>query len=435
MDSNAKATETCAQLQPKTSNSSGAHGIAGLSQHRHDAATRRNSIHDQHAKQGFIGQTFHKGILPIDASVAMSDWAEQSAFLRWTDPKTTAVVRNTLLEARPTGEFTSGIGLFAVREIPRGTRMIEEAPMIVLPNTQSIDDELDAFCSAFQQLTEAERSNFDQLYCGYSVDKTSELLNAVRRWRSYNLTHDTDGSWLDDTRHTEVLHIIYDRFCRFRTNFVYLGAVNASGKGLFALFSRINHSCVPNAYWTFNAAIERLTVHATRHIRVGEQITISYIKDPIAPKIVRALRLRPGNFSCNCTACTDPAMEARIRRIQELKRRLASYDAKYKAREKVYKAREKALAKSSVSILPKKDALPSAMELVALLEKQGIAGMELASAQRIGALQAAKNYAALEDLTKRSAVGLDRLQGDGDDKTDAESSGREVQSVEETAEA
>ncbi|KAM3550899.1 hypothetical protein ARSEF4850_008126 [Beauveria asiatica] len=366
----------------------------------------------------------------------MSHPTEQSAFLRWTDPKTTAVVRNTLLEARPTEEFTCGIGLFAVREIPRGTRMIEEAPMIVLPNTQSIDDELDAFCSAFQQLTEAERSNFDQLYCGYSVDKTSELLNAVRRWRSYNLTHDTDGSWLDDTRHTEVSHIIYDRFYRFLTNFVYLGVANASGKGLFALFSRINHSCVPNAYWTFNAAIERLTVHATRHIRVGEQITISYIKDTIAPKIVRALRLRPGNFSCNCTACTDPAMEASIRRMQELKRRLASYDAKYKAR-------EKALAKSSVSILPKKDALPSAMELVALLEKQGIAGMELASAyrhcaifsRRIGAWQAAKNYAALEDLTKRFAVGLDRLQGDGDDKTDAESSGREVQSVEATAEA
>ncbi|KAM3429929.1 hypothetical protein MY4824_007987 [Beauveria thailandica] len=221
---------------------------------------------------------------------------EQSAFLRWTDPKTTAIVRNTLLEARPTEGFTSGIGLFAVREIPRGTRMIEEAPMIVLPNTQSIDDELDAFCSAFQQLTEAERSNFDQLYCGYSVDKTSELLNAVRRWRSNNLTHDTDGSWLDDTRHTEVLRIIYDRFYRFRTNFVYLGDVNASGKGLFALFSRINHSCVPNAYWTFNAAIERLTVHATRHIRVGEQITISYIKDTIAPKITRPWRLGFGVY-------------------------------------------------------------------------------------------------------------------------------------------
>ncbi|KAM3499719.1 hypothetical protein MY10362_007052 [Beauveria mimosiformis] len=345
---------------------------------------------------------------------------EQSAFLRWTDPNTTAVVRNNLVEARPAGNLISGLGLFAVREIPRGTRIIEEAPMMVLPDTQNIDDELDAFCSAFQQLTGAERSIFDQLHCDYSRDIISKLLNAVRRWRRRNLTSDTDGSLLERSRCTKVSHIIYDRFYMFLSNCVYLGAERVSGKGLFALFSRINHSCVPNTYWTFNAAIERLTVHAISHIRVGEQITISYIKDSIAPKRVRTFKLERWNFSCSCTACTDPAMEARIERIRELKRLLASYDA-------TYKARDKALTEFSVPLPPKTGALPAAMELVALLEKQGIAGMELASAyqhcavysRRIGAWQAAKNYAALEDLTKRCAVGLDRLQGDGNDTEDA----------------
>ncbi|OAA38951.1 TPR domain protein [Beauveria brongniartii RCEF 3172] len=298
---------------------------------------------------------------------------EQSVFLRWTDPNTKAVARNSLVEIRPAGDLISGLGLFAVREIPRGTRIIEEAPMIVLPDTQSIDDKLDAFCSAFQQLTEAERSIFDQLHCDYSDDMTPKLLNAVRRWRRRNLTHDTDGNWLDERRCTEVSHIIYDRFYIFLANCVYFGVGNVSDKGLFALFSRINHSCVPNAYWAFNAAIERLTVHAIRHIRVGEQITISYIKDPIAPKQVRTFMLAPWKFSCSCAACTDPAMEARIGRIQELKRLLALYDAKYKSM-------DKALAEFSVSMPPKMEALPAAMELVALLEKQGIAGMELASA-------------------------------------------------------
>ncbi|KAM3540395.1 hypothetical protein ARSEF1564_006677 [Beauveria bassiana] len=149
MDSNTKSAEASAQLQPKTSNSSGAHGIAGLSQHRHDAATRRNSIHDQHAKQGIIGQTFHK---------------------------------------------------------------------------------------------------------------------------------------LVGNRCREIWEIIYDRFNKFLANCVCGKVGGVSGKALFALLSRINHSCVPNTHWVFNTAIERLTVHAIRHIRAGEQITISYIQDPLAAK-------------------------------------------------------------------------------------------------------------------------------------------------------
>ncbi|PMB66786.1 hypothetical protein BM221_007782 [Beauveria bassiana] len=107
--------------------------------------------------------------------------AEQSAFLRWTDPKTAAIVRNTLVEVQDAGSM--GLGLFALRDISRGTRIIEEEAMFVVPETLTIDDELNEFCSAFQQLTEAERSNFDQLHCCSDMIET-KVITAVRRWRT-----------------------------------------------------------------------------------------------------------------------------------------------------------------------------------------------------------------------------------------------------------
>ncbi|PMB66787.1 SET domain-containing protein 5 [Beauveria bassiana] len=96
-----------------------------------------------------------------------------------------------------------------------------------------------------------------------------------------------DGTRLVGNRCREIWEIIYDRFNKFLANCVCGKVGGVSGKALFALLSRINHSCVPNTHWVFNTAIERLTVHAIRHIRAGEQITISYIQDPLAAKQVR----------------------------------------------------------------------------------------------------------------------------------------------------
>lgn len=46
--------------------------------------------------------------------------------------------------------------------------------------------------------------------------------------------------------------------------------------GIFLETSRLNHSCKPNAHWTWNRLLSRLTVHAMANIRMGDEITISY---------------------------------------------------------------------------------------------------------------------------------------------------------------
>ncbi|KAM3503415.1 hypothetical protein MY11210_008732 [Beauveria gryllotalpidicola] len=342
----------------------------------------------------------------------MSHSGEQSPFSQSTTPDTTALVRNTLVEVRPAGEM--GNGLFAVRDIRRGTRIIEETALIALLATRSMYDELDAFISSFRQLTEADKNVFDELYYNPS-DIIPELRSVVRQWRRDNVPTDTDGGVLDGTRRIDLSKIIDERLAIFRGNCVPIHIGDMFGNGVFALFSRINHSCIPNAHWAYNTAIRRLTVHATSHIRVGQQITISYVKDPTATKEVRMSLLAPWRFVCSCAACTDPAMEARNQRIQELKQLLPTYDTT-----------NGALEGYGIPAPVIVEALPAAMELVALLEMQGITGPELAIAyqecekhsSRIGSFQAAANYAALGELIFRYAFGFDRLEHDGNGTED-----------------
>jgi hypothetical protein len=60
-----------------------------------------------------------------------------------------------------------------------------------------------------------------------------------------------------------------------RTNVLPLGSGAPEG-GLFLQESRINHSCIHNAQNTWNANIERLTIHHLHDIE-GQGITIAYL--------------------------------------------------------------------------------------------------------------------------------------------------------------
>lgn len=53
--------------------------------------------------------------------------------------------------------------------------------------------------------------------------------------------------------------------------------------GVFALASRINHHCDSNAHNSWNEDTERYTVHASRDIKAGEEITINYARPFAVP--------------------------------------------------------------------------------------------------------------------------------------------------------
>jgi hypothetical protein len=65
-----------------------------------------------------------------------------------------------------------------------------------------------------------------------------------------------------------------------------------SPAGLFLNASRLNHSCVPNADYSYNNKSSYKSVFANREVDVGEEITISY-SDHTKPRDALSLASSP----------------------------------------------------------------------------------------------------------------------------------------------
>lgn len=105
---------------------------------------------------------------------------------------------------------------------------------------------------------------------------------------------------------------------RFKANSFGMGR---NKEGIFLEPSRLNHSCLPNAYFAWNEISKRITVHASLHISRGEEIFVNYNHQ--AYHHTRDLRrqelLTDYFFNCTCRACqlnTDFGWESRDRRRQ-----------------------------------------------------------------------------------------------------------------------
>jgi hypothetical protein len=93
-----------------------------------------------------------------------------------------------------------------------------------------------------------------------------------------------------------------------------------NGAAVFPHAARFNHSCNPNACFTWNATIGKETIHAMSDIQPGEEITLSYCD---------MMHVKHYGFVCDCRACAEDednestfAHQSGVRRyrLQELKR-------------------------------------------------------------------------------------------------------------------
>lgn len=93
--------------------------------------------------------------------------------------------------------------------------------------------------------------------------------------------------------------------------------------GIFPTFSRCNHSCGPNALAHFNYTTWAIELRATRAIKIGEEISISYV-DVLQASLERRVQLATTyGFTCSCKWCTLPnakQIESNSRRDEIAKR-------------------------------------------------------------------------------------------------------------------
>ncbi|KAH9223624.1 hypothetical protein DL95DRAFT_517736 [Leptodontidium sp. 2 PMI_412] len=205
-----------------------------------------------------------------------------------------------MIDIRTAG--AKGLGVFAKKLIPRGTRIFSERPLLTIQS-----DNVGSLYPAVKLLSTQDRDALMAL----SSFRTREL--DLMRW-SVALIHTAKttistvlSAFQGKTAfapankrnsisdHVEVVSI-------FRSNSFSIGA--KLGIALFPKIARINHSCLPNAQGNFHEGLGRFNVHATRDIEADEEVSLNYLLESGQLRDVRVEKLSRGyGFECACPAC------------------------------------------------------------------------------------------------------------------------------------
>ncbi|KAG6872501.1 hypothetical protein C0995_009257 [Termitomyces sp. Mi166 len=172
-----------------------------------------------------------------------------------------------------------GQGMFAVRDLPAGTLILVEHPVIVAPYLVGLNVPLsDIYASLFDRLPYEIRVKLSQLYAG---------------------THRS----LEDTVHLNALGIQLEVPDVPRPELT-------THRAVFLNTSRCNHSCGPNARWEWDTSTFSLYLSAVRPIMKGDEITIHYTSCT-SPRQERQSTLQNQfDFICQCSYCNLPSEDA-----------------------------------------------------------------------------------------------------------------------------
>ncbi|PUU73176.1 hypothetical protein B9Z19DRAFT_1135740 [Tuber borchii] len=173
---------------------------------------------------------------------------------------------------------TKDYSLFVVSDIPTGTLLFCESPLVTINHDSTPLDVL-----IQKSLSVADPHT---IRCFYN------LHNAHHRWNdpSYILTHKPAiqaGIWL--------------------TNCVLLSPFTSA---VFNAVSRINHSCIPNVELEWSEDRQLMGVFAKRDLAAGDEVFRSYFEEEVGHRLVQVRReyLRGGwAFECGCKRCVNEA--------------------------------------------------------------------------------------------------------------------------------
>ncbi|KAL6922946.1 hypothetical protein FSST1_000220 [Fusarium sambucinum] len=213
----------------------------------------------------------------------------------WSAPETTASSSTISATSRdtpmPLCEIQSipgkGKGVVALRQITMGTRILIERPILQTNNAPPATLE-PVIARKLKALTKEKQRQFLSLH------------------NNIPGKHPFSGIMI--------------------TNALPCGSGANGGGAVYPTISFINHSCLANTHHSWNETLGKETVHATRDIAPGEEITIFY--DDVGPSAIRKPWLKENfGFDCNCSVCLLPPAELeksdkRRERIQHLDSRI-----------------------------------------------------------------------------------------------------------------
>lgn len=172
-----------------------------------------------------------------------------------------------------------GKGAFATRIFHRGDLILAEKPIILLPESDDLKEGFRAILSAVERLSPSDLVQFLSLHNSYNAPGGNLFIGIYRT------------------------NVLPGGFC-----------VDAS---------RFNHSCSPNARYSWHPDSGRLRIFALTDIAIGEEIRVSYLASRNVYGSTRDERRRrcfaKFNFECLCPACSlgGAALEASDARRRE----------------------------------------------------------------------------------------------------------------------
>lgn len=181
-----------------------------------------------------------------------------------------------------------GYGCFALKDIKRGERILADDPLLVIPIADYLHNDI---LEAFAKLSPDDAELYFSLYSGHGQDP--------KKWPSYIHPQVEGRERLRiQQQHEARLGKEASLISIFQTNCMEMG----KGAAVFPHAARFNHSCNPNACFSWNSAIGKETIHIMNDVRAGEEITISYC-DMVHDKKLRSWELKHYGFECDCRAC------------------------------------------------------------------------------------------------------------------------------------
>ncbi|KAH7092354.1 hypothetical protein FB567DRAFT_588641 [Paraphoma chrysanthemicola] len=185
-----------------------------------------------------------------------------------------------------------GYGCFALKPIKRGIRILAEGPLLVVPIADYLHSDIQ---KAFDELSPEQQQLYFTLHSNHGQDPKNwpgqihESVPAHERQRILEQHNARVG------KEPSLISI-------FQTNCMEMN----KGAAIFPNAARFNHSCNPNACFTWNEAIGKETIHIMNDVDAGDEITLSYC-DMMHEKTLRAYELKHYGFVCDCRACAGDA--------------------------------------------------------------------------------------------------------------------------------
>lgn len=286
-----------------------------------------------------------------------------------------------------------GFGLFATADIPLGTLIVCEEPLLRITG-EAVHSVWGAYC----RLNNAQKLEFDKLH-GHQA----ENLNFEQAARA--LVDPNDDSMDED----DIEEMVADQIRVMKIFSVNNFRLPPYDLGVFAKSSRLNHSCVPNVHHSYNPVLKRNTIFAVKDIKHDEELCITYLGGEghyyVRAQRVEFLRSNYG-FTCDCPACSDRTGASNRRR--EDMASIAWGLEQFKQGSKV-----------NSPFIPRTrlDALKQEEDLVAVMLEEGIVTIELGKAYRTASMQAlalkdysrALEYARDEAMVEKNCMGTDLL--------------------------